>query len=336
EIGYENLSPWQQRYFNQIEGARDFGNAIKGSAEGLKNAVVDTAVGLWDMVVHADETIEGINFTLHHPDVTFNIIKKGIEDSYQRDVVNGDSYTQARWFSYAVGMVGTSIVGSKGVDKAAKAAKAGKVGQVAAKATKASKKVSKQALEKSVASFKKSMQRVASNIKGIQIHNPFAPQVQFAGGGKLPYNAIEGSNFKEELIRRIKELANVEKGDIGINKATSEKVVNALSNFKSRKMTFGNRRFLLDKKGMKHILERHHPKYWDGSVKATQSFFKKDLSTEDIANAIESILKQNRGVLTEKDFRGTTGKQQITGTYNGVKYVVGFKKGRIGQFYPVE
>ncbi|MCY8038374.1 LXG domain-containing protein, partial [Bacillus paralicheniformis] len=53
EIGYENLSPWQQRYFNQIEGARDFGNAIKGSAEGLKNAVVDTAVGLWDMVVHA-------------------------------------------------------------------------------------------------------------------------------------------------------------------------------------------------------------------------------------------------------------------------------------------
>ncbi|KND06263.1 hypothetical protein ACJ43_18015, partial [Bacillus paralicheniformis] len=200
-----------QRYFNQIEGARDFGNAIKGSAEGLKNAVVDTAVGLWDMVVHADETIEGINFTLHHPDVTFNIIKKGIEDSYQRDVVNGDSYTRARWFSYAVGMVGTSIVGSKGVDKAAKAAKAGKVGQVAAKATKASKKVSKQALEKSVASFKKSMQRVASNIKGIQIHNPFAPQVQFAGGGKIPYHAIDGENFKNTLMQRMEKVFKGEK-----------------------------------------------------------------------------------------------------------------------------
>ncbi|MEC0764914.1 T7SS effector LXG polymorphic toxin [Bacillus haynesii] len=222
EIGYENLSPWQQRYFNQIEGARDFGNAIKGSAEGLKNAVVDTAVGLWDMVVHADETIEGINFTLHHPDVTFNIIKKGIEDSYQRDVVNGDSYTQARWFSYAVGMVGTSIVGSKGIDKAAKAAKAGKVGQVAAKATKASQdvanktiKASKEAVKKSVSSFKKSLQRVASNIKGIQIHNPFAPQAQFAGGGKLPYNAIEGSNFKDELIRRIKEVSTLNRVGIG-------------------------------------------------------------------------------------------------------------------------
>ncbi|MGO0742513.1 hypothetical protein ACTOWE_23805, partial [Bacillus licheniformis] len=85
----------------------------------------------------------------HHPDVTFNIIKKGIEDSYQRDVVNGNSYTQARWFSYAVGMVGTSIVGSKGVDKAAKAAKAGKVGQVAAKATKASQNVANKTIKAS-------------------------------------------------------------------------------------------------------------------------------------------------------------------------------------------
>ncbi|WP_252606734.1 T7SS effector LXG polymorphic toxin [Bacillus paralicheniformis] len=216
EIGYENLSPWQQRYFNQIEGARNFGNAIKGSAEGLKNAVVDTTVGLWDMVVHADETIEGINFTLHHPDVTFNIIKKGIEDSYQRDVINGDSYTQARWFSYAVGMVGTSIVGSKGVDKAAKAAKAGKVGQVAAKATKASLnvanktiKASKEAVKKSVSSFKKSLQRVASNIKGIQIHNPFAPQVQLAGGGKVPYHALNGEHIKDSLIQFAKKVSDI-------------------------------------------------------------------------------------------------------------------------------
>ncbi|MDM5289216.1 ribonuclease YeeF family protein [Bacillus licheniformis] len=260
EIGYENLSPWQQRYFNQIEGVRDFGNAIKGSAEGLKNAVVDTAVGLWDMVVHADETIEGINFTLHHPDVTFNIIKKGIEDSYQRDVVNGDSYTQARWFSYAVGMVGTSIVGSKGVDKAAKAAKAGKVGQVAAKATKASKKVSKQALEKSVASFKKSMQRVASNIKGIQIHNPFAPQIQLAGGGKVPYHVIDGENFKKTVIQRIEKVFNVQRGvknsrkidydlakdyirdvetktGLKIHKKQTEQLKNALRNHKFEKMT---------------------------------------------------------------------------------------------------
>lgn len=45
----------------------------------------------------------------------------------------------------------------------------------------------------------------------------------------------------------------------GINKANPEKVVNPLSNFQSREMTFGNQQFLLDKKGMKHILERHHP-----------------------------------------------------------------------------
>ncbi|MEC2172764.1 HNH/ENDO VII family nuclease, partial [Bacillus paralicheniformis] len=95
--------------------------------------------------------------------------------------------------------VGTSIVGSKGVDKAAKAAKA----------TKASKKVSKQAPEKSVASFKKSMQRVTSNIKGIQIHNPFALQIQLAGGGKVPYHALNGEHIKDSLIQFAKKVSDI-------------------------------------------------------------------------------------------------------------------------------
>ncbi|MDU0069789.1 MULTISPECIES: ribonuclease YeeF family protein [Bacillus] len=267
EIGYENLSPWQQRYFNGIEGSRNFGNAIKGSGEGFKNAVVDTATGIWDMIVHADETIEGINYTIHHPIKVFNIMKQGIEESYERDVVNGDSYTQARWFSYAAGMVATSIVGSKGVDKVGKVAKAGKVGQVAAKATKTSKKVtsktikaSKEAVEKSVASVKESIQRVASKVKGIQIHNPFAPQVQLVGGGKVPYHAIDGENFKKMLIRRIEKVFGDEKGvknsrkidydlakdyirdveaktGLKIHKKQTEQLKSALRNHKFEKMT---------------------------------------------------------------------------------------------------
>ncbi|MCY8565308.1 T7SS effector LXG polymorphic toxin [Bacillus sonorensis] len=343
EIGYENLDSDQKLYLWLLEKKKYVESDPIGFVDGVKDNLVDTGVGLWDAVTHPMETLEGIGNAIIHPVDTFNIIKKDIEESFERDVINGDSYSRSHWFGYALTTVGTSIVGSKGTDKLSKVSKAGKIGKAGSKVKAASKKavsktikVSKETVEKSVASFKKSAQRVVSKIKGIQIHNPFEPQVQLAGGGKVPYNAIDGENFKDNLIRRIKELADVEKGDIRINKATSEKVVNALSSFKSRKMTFGNQLFLLDKKGMKHILERHHPEYWDGSVKTTQSFFKKDLSIEDIANAIESILKQNRGVLTEKDFRGTTGKQQITGTYNGVKYVVGFKKGRIGQFYPVE
>ncbi|RUT39511.1 hypothetical protein EJP82_25875 [Paenibacillus anaericanus] len=82
---------------------------------------------------------------------------------------------------------------------------------------------------------------------------------------------------------------------------------------------------------MKHILERHHPEYSDGSIKAKQTFLEKDMSIDEVANAIESIMKQNRDILLKN---GTTFSYQIRGTYNGVEYVVGFNKGRVGQFYP--
>lgn len=87
---------------------------------------------------------------------------------------------------------------------------------------------------------------------------------------------------------------------------------------------------MLDKKGMKHILERHHPEYWDGSVKATQTFLDRNLSIDDITNIADEVLKQNRSTLIQK---GTTGMYQVEGTVNGVDYVVGLNKGRVGQLY---
>lgn len=114
--------------------------------------------------------------------------------------------------------------------------------------------------------------------------------------------------------------------------AKADNVVNALSKFVSRKMYFGNKTFLLDKSAMKHILTRHHPKYWDGSVKAAQSFLDKSMSIDEIANTIQSVMKQNRGTLIQK---GTRGTYQIRGYVDGVQYVVGLKNGRVGQFYPV-
>ncbi|WP_246246098.1 EndoU domain-containing protein [Paenibacillus lemnae] len=114
-------------------------------------------------------------------------------------------------------------------------------------------------------------------------------------------------------------------------KAEPSDVVNALDNFQSRNFTFGDQSFLIDKRGMKHILERHHPDYWDGSIKAKQTFLNKDMTINEVADAIESIMKQNRDTLLEN---GTNFSYQIKGTYHGVEYVVGFNKGRVGQFYP--
>ncbi|MFI7408879.1 polymorphic toxin-type HINT domain-containing protein [Streptomyces sp. NPDC049627] len=106
----------------------------------------------------------------------------------------------------------------------------------------------------------------------------------------------------------------------------------ALRNWSSQRFQFGNQTFLLDKKGMEHILTRHHPKMWDGSVKAQQSFFDPKMSVADVQDAIGQVMRQNRDALVQ---RGSRGMYQIKGNVNGVDYVLGMNRGRVGQFYPV-
>ncbi|WP_232697567.1 EndoU domain-containing protein [Brevibacillus daliensis] len=160
--------------------------------------------------------------------------------------------------------------------------------------------------------------------------------VAFAGlaAGMAMTGATAGKNIMssgQKYADAKEQYMNARNGAEGTGKAEPSKVVNALENFQSKKFTFDNQNFLLDKRGMKHILERHHSEYWDGSIKAQQTFLKKDMSIDEVANAIESIMKQNRDTLLKN---GTAFNYQIKGTYNGVEYVVGFNKGRVGQFYP--
>jgi RHS repeat-associated protein len=105
----------------------------------------------------------------------------------------------------------------------------------------------------------------------------------------------------------------------------------ALRDWSSQRFQFGNQSLLLDKKGMTHILTRHHPKYWDGTTKKTQSFFDSTMSVADVQDAISQVLRQNRAMLIR---RGSQGSYQIRGTVNGVDYVLGMNRGRVGQFYP--
>ncbi|MCY8015474.1 T7SS effector LXG polymorphic toxin [Bacillus haynesii] len=197
EIGYDNLTTEQKVIYNLAKFDKTGDDILNGIGIGLKDVAVDTATGIWDTVTNPMETLEGIANTIIHPVDTFNIIKQGIEESFERDVINGDAESRARWFTYATGMVGTSIVGTKGADKVGKVAKAGKAGQAGAKAA----DVSKKAIE----STKKAIQNTASKLKEMQIPNPFAPQVQFAGAaGKVPYNILDGEKIKEKFIQYIK------------------------------------------------------------------------------------------------------------------------------------
>ncbi len=166
-------------------------------------------------------------------------------------------------------------------------------------------------------------------------------KLQKADGSNLTIDKVEFLKLDESVTVynfTVADFHTYYVTDIGIwvhntncaTKAQPHVVVNALSDFQSSRMKFGSHTFLLDKSGMKHILERHHPSYWDGSVKAQQSFFDASMSINDITSAIKSVMSQNRGILASK---GTKGMYQIIGNYNGKDYVLGLNNGRVGQFY---
>jgi hypothetical protein len=112
----------------------------------------------------------------------------------------------------------------------------------------------------------------------------------------------------------------------------SKCVFEVISNFRSRFFNFGANVFLLDKKGMEHFLTRHHPDYWDGSVKSVQTFFDPRMSADELAGIAHEVMKQNRIRLATPN--ATSEIFQITGTVNGKQYVVGLNNGRVGQLYP--
>ena len=88
----------------------------------------------------------------------------------------------------------------------------------------------------------------------------------------------------------------------------------ALKDWTSQRFQFGDSQFLLDKKGMSHILQRHHPDYWDGSTKATQSFFDKSMSIGDVEGAVGAVMRQNHDELIRiGSGNGKISRAQLTG-----------------------
>jgi RHS repeat-associated protein len=105
-------------------------------------------------------------------------------------------------------------------------------------------------------------------------------------------------------------------------------VVNVLKDYPGKRFYFGSNVYLLDKSTMAHILKRHHPQYWDGSQKPTQTYLCADDSIRDIEDSITSVLQDNADRLRQKN--GGIGKYQLNGK-NG--RTVGLNSGRIGQYY---
>jgi pretoxin HINT domain-containing protein/thrombospondin type 3 repeat protein len=103
-----------------------------------------------------------------------------------------------------------------------------------------------------------------------------------------------------------------------------------LRNFRTKRVQVGDTTFQLDKKGMNHILTRHHPRYWDGSAKKDQSFFDPKTTLDDIDNLVSRVVTANRDEL----MRIGAGRGQVRAVIDGQEYVLGVSRGRIAQFYP--
>lgn len=143
--------------------------------------------------------------------------------------------------------------------------------------------------------------------------------------------AIRNADALEEKVKLILRRQWELKRTLTI--APPHKVVNALKSFSGKSYKFGSEGLELNKERMKHFLERHHPDFWDGSVKPGQSFFNPKMNIDDITEAIEAVLQQNRSKLSKPGLSNM--QEQIEGIHNGVKYVLGLNRGKIGQFYPV-
>ncbi|MCD1158994.1 T7SS effector LXG polymorphic toxin [Peribacillus frigoritolerans] len=198
QIGYENLAPTQQQYVMQLEAAKQTADIAKGIGVGLYDVGKDFVIGVWDFVTDPGETVEGVANSIMHPIKTYKYISKSISDSYERDMVNGDAYSRAHWVSYALGTVVTSVVGTKGAGAITKTG---------------------------VATTKAAAVNGATKAKEFSIPNllPYNPKNQLSLAGGVPYNVVNGTGLKEQLISMAKVESEVSgRGRLKVEDVTKE------------------------------------------------------------------------------------------------------------------
>ncbi|ATX84123.1 MULTISPECIES: T7SS effector LXG polymorphic toxin [Bacillus amyloliquefaciens group] len=189
KIGYENLEPSQQQYVIQLEQAKQMEEAgevtwdiLKGAGVGLYDVGKDTVTGLWDFITDPGETLSALGNAVLHPVKTYDAVSAAIEESYQKDMVNGDAYSRSRWVTYAIGSAAVAVVGTKGAGAVNKADAAGKVINKAGQAGK--------------------------RIKDVKIPDllPYNPKYKLALSGDVPYNVVDSQNLKNELLTNAKKI----------------------------------------------------------------------------------------------------------------------------------
>ncbi|MBY8914943.1 hypothetical protein KY305_19745, partial [Bacillus sp. YC2] len=135
KIGYENLESDQQQYVLQLEISQKEADILKGIGTAFYDFGKDTIIGLKELVANGPEMINSVyKFLNSSPAQKLTAVTStginiwvALSDSWERDMVNGDTESRSHWIAYSVATVATMLIGTKGIDKV------GKLGTVTAK-----------------------------------------------------------------------------------------------------------------------------------------------------------------------------------------------------------
>ncbi|TES49590.1 T7SS effector LXG polymorphic toxin [Shouchella lehensis] len=111
-------------------------NFFKGVGSGAVNAVGDAVEGVVNLVTDPigvyNNTVEFIGAIVDDPALVGEIATE-LWNAFEDDVINGDAQSRGEWTGYALGLIGTAVVGDKGVSKVANSGQLAKLGRIGGK-----------------------------------------------------------------------------------------------------------------------------------------------------------------------------------------------------------
>ncbi len=105
----------QIKNLHQLKNMKYDLNTYKGIGLGIWDIVNDIAQGVHQLATDPIGVVTELGYMILHPVETGKYMTEAIISSFERDVINGDNESRARWATYAVGTVAETVLGTKGV-----------------------------------------------------------------------------------------------------------------------------------------------------------------------------------------------------------------------------
>ncbi|WP_404460880.1 T7SS effector LXG polymorphic toxin [Sutcliffiella horikoshii] len=196
------------------EAMRDFTN---GFGSGIIEAASDTWDGLKRLVTEPDqvlkETIEFLSAVVTDPAIVLEIGHE-LYNSFNESVIHGDANSRGEWLGYATTVLGTAVVGDKGLSRVG-----GTVGRLGARMeTDLNIKLNEQK-EKALNTPKRSYETGLNRVR--ELMGGMVPNVgmTFAGGPTNVINSAKVNSAIKEMNKNIITKIEVEAGTSNVNKS---------------------------------------------------------------------------------------------------------------------